>query len=91
MTNPQRPDPSDKPLPTAIELSELSLESLEVLDHFGVEAPHLLNQFAISLEDALLEQVKRRQEDGIEIKRLQALLTKHNIPYETNVEPNSPA
>lgn len=91
MQIPTPPDKSDEQLPTAIQLSDLSVESLEVLDHFGIEAPHLLNQFAIALEDALIEQVKKRKDDVEEIKRLRALLTEHNIPYKTNDQSNPPA
>ena len=33
--------------------------SLEVLEHFGAEAPALLNNYACAVEDALIEQVQR--------------------------------
>ena len=42
-------------------LSNISDESLEVLEHFGAEAPHLLNTYACAVEDALIEQVQRGQ------------------------------
>ena len=42
-------------------LSQISDLSLEVLEHFGAEAPALLNQYACAVEDALIEQVKRGQ------------------------------
>ena len=42
-------------------LSQISQESLEVLQHFGAEAPYLLNQYACAVEDALIEQVRRAQ------------------------------
>jgi len=42
-------------------LSQISDESLEVLEHFGAEAPHLLNNYACAVEDALIEQVQRGQ------------------------------
>ena len=35
--------------------------SLEVLEHFGSEAPALLNNYACAVEDALIEQVGRNQ------------------------------
>ena len=38
-------------------LSGVSDQSLEVLEHFGAEAPALLNQYACAVEDALIEQV----------------------------------
>ena len=34
-------------------LSQISDASLEVLEHFGAEAPVLLNQYACAVEDAL--------------------------------------
>ena len=40
-------------------LSQISDASLEVLEHFGAEAPALLNQYACAVEDALIEQVQR--------------------------------
>ena len=40
-------------------LSQISDQSLEVLEHFGAEAPALLNQYACAVEDALIEQVGR--------------------------------
>ena len=40
-------------------LSQISDVSLEVLEHFGAEAPALLNQYACAVEDALIEQVQR--------------------------------
>ena len=40
-------------------LSQISDTSLEVLEHFGAEAPALLNQYACAVEDALIEQVGR--------------------------------
>ena len=42
-------------------LQQISNESLEVLEHFGAEAPNLLNQYACAVEDALIEQVQRGQ------------------------------
>ena len=43
-------------------LSQISDTSLEVLEHFGAEAPALLNQYACAVEDALIEQVQRGQD-----------------------------
>lgn len=40
-------------------LSQISDVSLEVLEHFGAEAPALLNHYACAVEDALIEQVGR--------------------------------
>ena len=32
--------------------------SLEVLEHFGFDAPQLLNEYCCALEDALLDQIR---------------------------------
>ena len=42
-------------------LGAISDTSLEVLEHFGAEAPALLNHYACAVEDALIEQVGRNQ------------------------------
>jgi len=49
-------------------LSQISDLSLEVLEHFGAEAPALLNQYACAVEDALIEQVKRGQSMSLLLK-----------------------
>ena len=46
-------------------LSQISDVSLEVLEHFGAEAPALLNQYACAVEDALIEQVQRGQSQNL--------------------------
>lgn len=43
-------------------LNAVSQESLEVLNHFGAEAPALLNRYSCVVEDALLEQAKQTNE-----------------------------
>ena len=45
-------------------LSQVSNESLEVLQHFGAEAPALLNNYACAVEDALIEQVQNFQKQS---------------------------
>jgi len=40
-------------------LNGVSNESLEVLQHFGAEAPALLNRYACTVEDALLAQAQQ--------------------------------
>ncbi len=56
-----RPKPAPGNLPETFDQSDFSEASIEVLEHFGIEAPTLLNDFAISLEDALIELMKRHQ------------------------------
>ena len=45
----------------------LTDDSLEVVQHFGLQAPDLLNKYSNALEDALISQVRR-------VKELQAEL-----------------
>ncbi len=45
--------------PSDAYLSQVSGESLEVLEHFGGEAPALLNRYSCVLEDALLNQARQ--------------------------------
>ena len=49
-------------LPETIETKDLSLDSRQVLERFGLEAPTLLNDYCIALEDALIELVKKQKE-----------------------------
>ena len=37
----------------------LSDDSIDVMQHFGLEAPALLNKYSNALEDALIEQVRQ--------------------------------
>ena len=46
----------------------LSDDSLEVMQHFGLEAADLLNQYSNALEDALIEQVRRTRELAAELE-----------------------
>lgn len=45
-------------------LSGISNESLEVLQHFGSEAPYKLNDYACKVEDALLESLDHQVEQA---------------------------
>jgi len=57
---PAAPTPSNQQQQVKVSdgyLSGVTDQSLEVLEHFGAEAPALLNQYACAVEDALIEQV----------------------------------
>ena len=54
-----RPAKSKEPLPKTINVADLSEASQDVLEHFGIEAPALLNDYSNALEDALLEMVQK--------------------------------
>ena len=73
-------------LPETIIVSELTTGSQEVLQTLGLEAPDRLNNYAIALEDALLQQVERLQRAQEEIVRLKALLEQNNITYTTETQ-----
>lgn len=45
-------------------LEQISQESLEVLSHFGPEAPVKLNQYACQVEDALIEAIENQREQA---------------------------
>ena len=50
----------------------LSDESLEIVQHFGLEAPKLLNDYSNALEDSLIEQVSIIKQLRAEIAELKA-------------------
>ena len=79
MTFPEKPKPTNKKLPDAIHLKDLSTDSLEVLQHFGIEAPALLNNYCCALEDSLIEQVKHKMIQQEELQRFRDLLKQNNI------------
>lgn len=78
---PKPPSRVKKPLPKTIDISELSEETIDVLESFGLEAPKLLNDYACALEDALVEQVALASNVHKEVKRLRKLLEQNNIPH----------
>jgi hypothetical protein len=61
-------------------LQNVSSESLEVLQHFGAEAPALLNRYACVVEDALLAQARQTAEalQGLQTVR-QQLQNSHTV------------
>ena len=81
-------------------LSQISDDSLEVLEHFGAEAPALLNTYACAVEDALIEQVQRGQSmshlleaAGEERAAMNIMLTDPDVLADYTVEffgPNGP-
>lgn len=59
------PARSEASAPVDSYLSQISDESLQVLEHFGAEAPYLLNNYACAVEDALIEQVQTVQNQSL--------------------------
>ena len=51
-------------------LANVSAESLEVLNHFGAEAPALLNRYACTVEDALIQQAEQTAEQIQKVEEL---------------------
>ena len=54
----QKPLPRPYKVPDVLR-EEMSDHSIEIMEHFGVEAAANLNQYTISLEDALIKQVQK--------------------------------
>ena len=53
----------------------LSDASLQVIEHFGTEAPGILNQYAITLEDALIAQNERLENVAVQAGAMEHILT----------------
>ena len=77
----ERPTPSKHKLPKDLSIDSFSKASIDILEHFGIDAPNLLNNYSTALEDALIEQVQNRANDLKRLKRYEALLQEHQIPY----------
>ena len=76
-----KPKAQKTEVPSVIKREDLTPETIEILSHFGLNCPHLLNEYCICLEDALIEQVTRAQQltEGLvrandEISRLRVLV-----------------
>ncbi len=77
----ERPKASKDRLPKDLSIDSFSEASVDILQHFGIDAPNLLNNYCTALEDALIEQVRNRGNDLKRIKRYEALLQEHQITY----------
>jgi hypothetical protein len=79
---PTAPQPAPHPASVAqplvlgetIAVSEFSGQSKEILEHFGLEAPKLLNDYSCAVEDALIEQVKMNKALSEELDYAQAIV-----------------
>jgi hypothetical protein len=76
----QQPQPLAPQAPAPVQpavdgfLGSLSNQSLEVLQHFGPEAPALLNHYSCVVEDALLRQARQTLDLTAQAQHLQANL-----------------
>ena len=61
---------ADRESTIEITWDSFSPASQEVLEYFGLEAPHLLNKYVCSVEDALIEMVERLQKANAIIEEL---------------------
>lgn len=66
----------------------MSDESLEVLNHFGTEAPALLNRYACTVEDALLQQAQQSTEALQQLQQLTQNLQQMELVLNATVEDN---
>lgn len=60
---------SSTSLPSEIKTEDFSKESREILEHFGLECPAMLNVYATSLEDVLLQLTQANNELRREVYR----------------------
>lgn len=54
---------------------QLSPETVKVVEHFGVEAPAVLNQYAVTLEDALITQNQTLEQIQLRSAAMEHILT----------------
>lgn len=72
---------------------QLSAETAAVVNHFGIEAPGILNQYATTLEDALIQQQAVLEQVGQRAAAMEHILTDgdtladYTNRYFTEVEP----
>ncbi|MGA1730525.1 MAG: hypothetical protein ACO4B5_09870 [Steroidobacteraceae bacterium] len=69
-------------------LEAVSDESLEVLKHFGTEAPALLNRYACTIEDALLDQARQSTQALEQLQLLQQNLGQLEVALGATLEDN---
>lgn len=69
-------------------LGSVSNESLEVLNHFGAEAPALLNRYACTVEDALLAQAQQSTEALQQLQRLHENVGQLEVALNATLEDN---
>jgi hypothetical protein len=70
-------------------LQSVSNESLEVLQHFGAEAPALLNRYACVVEDALLAQAQQTAQALSQMQTLQEQLQNSHTVIGAAAEDNA--
>ena len=70
-------------------LGSVSRDSLEVLNHFGAEAPALLNRYACVVEDALLAQAKQTAQTIQKVAEVQDSLGKAQNVIKAAAEDNA--
>jgi hypothetical protein len=80
--------PASAPAESDAYLSSVSDESLEVLNHFGSEAPALLNRYACTVEDALLQQAQQSTEALQQLQQLGENLQQMELVLGATLEDN---
>lgn len=78
--NKPKPNKKKTKLGATINVSDLSEATVDVIAHFGINAPGLLNEYSIALEDALIEQVNHVVKLRHQVAELQSIV----IKLETN-------
>ena len=64
--------------PTSTDQLQLSAASAAVVNHFGLEAPAVLNEYAVTLEDALIKQNETMEALGARAGAMEHILTDPN-------------
>jgi hypothetical protein len=87
----QAPSYSSAPSAAASDeyLQSVSSESLEVLQHFGAEAPALLNRYACVVEDALLSQAQQTAQALSQLQTIHGQLQNSHTVIEAAAEDNA--
>ena len=75
----KRPKKIPTVIPEVINRSDITPASLEVLQHFGMDAPNLLNNYCCALEDSLIQTVQRCSQLLAANKNLEAQLKEHEV------------
>ena len=70
-------------------LASVSKDSLEVLQHFGVEAPALLNKYACVVEDALIAQAQTTGKTAAALQQVNQALTDARAVIDAAAEDNA--
>ncbi len=67
--------PTSYPTSTEAQPAQLSEETSAVVNHFGIEAPAILNEYAVTLEDTLIQQNENMEALALRAGAMEHILT----------------